>query len=147
MLCTSLGSSRTSMDRKLTRPRYFSATEFRASCVGRQFAPRVNQKDSTSGRLNRSHTRIAFDGGNGIWHADGRLEPVGHGFSEVEQLSWAMFASLFSGPVSAFGTANSESGTPRPSPLTPSVPPLWVRIVLRVATTMSTRKAIPTKVE
>jgi hypothetical protein len=76
-----------------------------------------------------------------------RFASDGHGFTEVEQLSWAMFASKSSGPVTAFGTANSERGMPRSAPPTPSVPPPWVRMVLSVATMISTRNAIPTKVE
>ncbi len=140
------GSSRTSIERKLTRPRYSRAIRFRASWVGRQFAPRVNQNESTRGRLKRSQTRIAPL--RGIWHAEGRRASAGHGFWEVEQSSWAMFASLSRGPGgSAFGTANSDSGMPRSPPLIPSVPPLCVRIVLSVATMISTRNAIPTKVE
>ena len=77
-----------------------------------------------------------------------RLASDGHGFSEVEQSSWAMFASLSSGPVTAFGTANSGSGD---APLAVADAERARRpgceCVFSVATTIRTRKAIPTKVE
>ena len=134
-----------SIERKFTRPRYREATRSIASCVGRQSAPLVNQNEITSGRSNRSQTRIAP--GASISQAGSRRASAGQGFSEVEQSSWSMFASLSRGPVRASGTANSGNAMPRSSPPVPSVPPPSVRMVFRVATTISTKKAIPTKVE
>ena len=105
--------------------------------------PLVNQNEISEGRLKRSQTRIAS--GSESRQAGVRRASSGQGTSEVEQSSWAMFASPSSWPA-ASGTANSGSGQRSGRCSSPRIPSPPSPILLMTATTMTARKIRPTRI-
>ena len=103
----------------------------------------MNQNEISEGRPKRSQTRIAP--GSEIRQAGVRRASSGQGTCEVEQSSWAMFAS----PSSCAGGVGDGELRQRPALgalFETEVPSPPSPILLITATTMTARKTRPTRI-